>query len=80
MVEKMAGGKIIGKVAKSLLNNINIMLSPWWDPTQGGINTPYNELKIKFDLFNDSAESALYNFIFVNTIIPNAKWLQYSMF
>jgi hypothetical protein len=33
MVEKMAGGKIIGKVAKSLLNNINIMLSPWWDPT-----------------------------------------------
>lgn len=80
MVEKMAGGKIIGKVAKSLLNNINIMLSPWWDPTQGGVNTPYNELKIKFDLFNDSAESALYNFIFVNTIIPNAKWLQYSMF
>jgi hypothetical protein len=31
-------------------------------------------------LFNDTAEAALNNFIFVNTLVPNNMWVQYNMF
>jgi len=37
-------------------------------------------VQIKLDLFNDTAEAAMMNFIFVNTIVPNNLWIQYGMF
>lgn len=70
---------IIGSLVKNLLGNVNISLMPWWDAKEGNA-TPAGSVNIKFDLFNDTAESALINFIFVNTIVPNAKWIQYNMF
>ena len=47
---------------------------PWWDAA-GAFKTREPEIEITFDLFNDTAESSMINFIFVNTIIPNNKWI-----
>ena len=47
---------------------------PWWN-AENGSKTQEPEIEIKFDLFNDSAEAAMMNFIFVNTIVPNNKWV-----
>lgn len=70
---------IIGPLIKNLLGNVNISLMPWWSAKEGNA-TPPSTVNVKFDLFNDTDDSALINFIFVNTIIPNAKWIQYNMF
>ncbi len=69
----------IGSMIKSLLGNVNISFMPWWD-AKDGTATPTPPVVVKFDLFNDTAENALYNFIFINTLIPNAKWIQYNLF
>lgn len=66
-------------LVKQLLNNVNISFMPWWDAKEGNA-TPTPPVVVKFDLFNDTANAALYNFIFVNTLIPNAKWVQYNLF
>ena len=52
---------------------------PWWSP-YSGTNTKEPEVEVSFTLFNDDINSALNNFIFINTIIPNNKWIQYGMF
>ena len=62
-----------------ILGNIGIDYMPWWDAASGSL-TKEPEVNIKFDLFNDSADAAMKNFIFVNTIVPNNKWIQYNMF
>ena len=74
-------GKIpgIGNLANMILGNIGIHYMPWWNAT-GGVNVQEPEVEIKFDLFNDSYDAAMANFIFVNTIIPNNRWIQYNMF
>lgn len=70
---------IIGDVLKNILGNTRINFMPWWDAEKGAA-TPPPEIDIKFDLFNDTAEAAMMNFIFVNTIVPNNRWIQYNMF
>ena len=70
---------VIGDLAGTLLNNIGINYMPWWDAASG-TNTTSPEISIKFDLFNDSLDKALKNFIFVNTIVPGNRWIQYNMF
>ena len=62
-----------------LFGNIRINFMPWWNSNDGS-HTASPEINIKFILFNDTAEAAMMNFIFVNTIVPNNKWLQYNMF
>jgi|SRR5574344_1703044 hypothetical protein len=69
----------IGSIVKSILGNVRINFMPWWDSEEGSQTYP-NEINIKFDLFNDTADKAMMNFIFVNTIVPNNKWIQYGMF
>jgi hypothetical protein len=76
---KFISGNIAGKIINTLLGNVNISFMPWWDAKKGNA-TPFTDVKIKIDLFNDRAEAAAKNFIFVNTIIPNAKWIQYNIF
>lgn len=66
-------------ILNSLLGNIRVHFLPWWDSSEGS-STAEPTITIKFDLFNDSLESSIYNFIFVNTIIPNNKWIQYNIF
>lgn len=70
---------LIGNIANMILGNIGINYMPWWNAEQGTKNTEPT-VDLKFDLFNDSYEAAMNNFIFVNTIVPNNKWLQYNMF
>ena len=70
---------IVGSLANMILGNIGINYMPWWN-AENGSKTQEPEIEIKFDLFNDSAEAAMMNFIFVNTIVPNNKWVQYNMF
>lgn len=70
---------LVGSLANMILGNIGINYLPWWN-ANSGTSTKEPEISIKFDLFNDSAEAALVNFIFVNTLVPNNKWIQYNMF
>lgn len=70
---------VIGDALKNILGNIGVNYTPWWD-AEKGVVTPEPEVEVSFDLFNDTAEAAMMNFIFVNTIVPNNKWLQYCMF
>lgn len=69
----------IGSIVNMLLGNIGIHYMPWWDAASGS-DTTEPEIELKFDLFNDSAQSAMDNFLFVNTLVPNNKWIQYNMF
>lgn len=62
----------------SIIPNIGISMTPWWN-TSSGQGTFEDEVVVNFDLYNDGKEQAMKNFIFVNTIIPNNKWLQYGL-
>lgn len=70
---------VIGSLANMVLGNIGVNYMPWWN-AESGSKTKEPQIEIKFDLFNDNDEAALANFIFVNTLVPNNKWIQYNMF
>lgn len=70
---------ILSQIVNSILGNVNISMMPWWNGAEGN-GTPSPSITFKLPLFNDTSESAINNFIFVNTIIPNAKWMQYNIF
>lgn len=70
---------ILGSFITSLLGNVNVSFMPWWNGLEGNA-TPAPDITIKVNLFNDSKEAAINNFIFVNTLIPNARWMQYAIF
>lgn len=70
---------ILGSFITSLLGNVNVSFMPWWNGLEGNA-TPAPDVTIKVNLFNDSCEAAINNFIFVNTLIPNARWMQYAVF
>lgn len=73
---------MLGKVVEllspvgDLIDRARINYMPRWDPTGSGT---MESLTVTFDLFNDTADAAMQNFIFVNTIIPNNLWMQYGM-
>lgn len=62
----------------TILPSIGISFTPWWDSTSGQ-STFDDDAVVNFDLFNDTAEHAAINFTFINTIIPNNKWMQYGL-
>lgn len=62
----------------SILPPVNIQMAPFYN-AYAGENTPEDGITISFDLFNDNAKAAMNNFIFVNTIIPQNRWLQYGL-
>ena len=76
------GGGMMGKVLNmitgfgDLIDKVKINYMPKWDPTGDG---SMSGITVTFDLFNDTFDAALKNFIFVNTIIPNNLWMQYGM-
>lgn len=70
---------VIGNIANMILGNIGINYMPWWNAEKGA-EAREAEIAITFDLYNDSAKAAMDNFIFVNTIAPNNRWIQYNMF
>lgn len=70
---------IVGSIVNKLVGNVGIDYMPWWNPDSGA-QTKEPEIKVEFDLFNDTLQAALINFIFVNTIIPGNRWIQYGIF
>ena len=70
---------LVGTIANMILGNIGVNYMPWWNAETGSkVTEP--EVTVKFDLFNDSVAKAIVNFVFVNTIVPSNKWLQYNVF
>ena len=70
---------LIGGLLGKMFGNMNVSFMPWWNAQKGNA-TKEPQIVVNFDLFNDSEEAAITNFIFVNTIVPNNKWLQYGLF
>jgi hypothetical protein len=73
------GGSMLGKVLSmvgpglgDLIDRVKINYMPRWDPTGDG---ELGKISFSFDLFNDTMDAALKNFIFINTIIPNNLWM-----
>lgn len=78
--DKIPGlGKVLGGLISGAINNIRVNFINFWDANEGS-KTPAPEIEIKFDLFNDEIDAAIMNFIFVNTIVPNNRWVQYGTF
>lgn len=72
-------GKVLSMVGPGfgdLMRRIKIDHMPRWD---AHINGKLGQITLSFDLFNDTKDAALKNFIFINTIIPNNLWMQYGM-
>ena len=70
---------VVGKLINGIFGNIAVDYLPWWN-SEAGSSTKEPVVQISFDLFNDSNKAAMINFIFVNTIVPNNKWIQYHFF
>lgn len=64
---------------KTLLGNVRMHYLRTWDAEEGS-KTQGDTLTIHLDLYNDTEAAAITNFIFVNTLIPNNRWIQYNMF
>lgn len=75
-MEKLGMG--LGKFLSRTLNTVAIEHQQVWDPS--GTSHTGREIVTNFSLYNDTADAAIKNFIFVNTIVPNNMWYQYSMF
>lgn len=79
-ISKLLGNvPVLGSILNMIFGNIGINFMPYWD-ANNGTKTKEPVVTLKFNLFNDSYNAALFNFIFVNTLIPNNKWIQYNMF
>ena len=65
---------LIGGLLGKMFGNMNISFMPWWNAQKGNASKEPT-ITVQFDLFNDTEEAAITNFIFVNTIVPNNKWI-----
>lgn len=73
-----SGESAFGKIFNALFShNVKIITQPIWE---GNTNTSGESVSVTVKLFNDTSASALNNFVFVNTIIPQNMWLQYGIF
>lgn len=77
--------KIVGKIPglgdhiNSLFKNIRINYMSSWDPEAGSMGVSFPALSVKFNLFNDTLESAITNYIFINTVAPGNMWVQQGL-
>lgn len=73
-----AGNTVLGKLINfAISHNIKIITEPIWN---GGNNNDGETISLTVNLFNDTKTSAMTNFLFVNTIIPQNMWTQYAIF
>lgn len=71
------GSSIVGQVMNYLGGNIKVNTTPTWTPKGDAQPT---KVEMSFDLYNDTLEGAVKNFIFINTIVPSSKFLQYHIY
>ena len=56
---------------------VRINTTPLWT---GNTTTAFPEIQVQFELFNDDADGAIENFLFLNTIFPMNRFIQYHIF
>lgn len=66
----------MGKLFNWLGGNVKIVTEPIWNASYDSSST---KIDIDINLFNDTYEHAINNFLFVNTIIPSNMPLQYGI-
>lgn len=71
-----AGNSIIGQAANYFLKNVKLDFTPTWD----GSSAKGTDVEVSVDLFNDDVNSAVANFIMVQTLLAGNKNLQYNVF
>ena len=74
---KTDGNSLAGQVLNFLGGNIKVNTTPTWTPVAE--NQPI-KFELSFDLYNDTLDGAIKNFIFVNTLVPGNKFLQYHIY
>lgn len=62
---------------KHLTNMFHFTIMPFFSPGSGGDGG--DSFSIGFDLVNDTADAAIANYQFVQTLMLNNKWLQYGI-
>lgn len=75
----IASGGLLGRfgaIGNFLSPNINLTTTPMWKGCKGGEGVT---LEMTVNLFNDTTEHAINNFIFINTIIPQNLPTQYAI-
>ena len=72
-----AGNSMLGTIYNYVFGNIKVNTTPTWTPKDG--NQP-TTIEFTFDLYNDTLDGAIKNFIFINTIIPHNMFLQYHIY
>lgn len=77
-LSEIGGGKGFGGFLSKLVPNVSINYMPFWDPK--GVAKAEPAIKLKLSLVNDTLYGSIHNFIFVNTLVPNNRYLQYNIF
>lgn len=58
-------------------HNLKITTTPSWGGSSSSTGSSYT---ITFNLINDTVENSIINFIFINTLFHNNKWMQYHIY
>lgn len=74
----MGNSSFLGKIWNYFGSQLSIAMTPTWNG-QIGANGG-KSYSCKFRLFNDTAENAIINYIFVNTLVPNNKMMNYHIY
>ena len=76
LVSEGKNGGLVSKLLNFVGKNIRLNTTPTWSPADGqGL-----DVEFEVDLFNDRMDTAINNFILVNTLIPNNMWMQYHIY
>ena len=68
---------MVGQLANFFGKNIKFNTTPTWD---GNTKQDYPQMEVSFQLFNDTMEAALTNYMFINTIFAKNRFYQYHIF
>ena len=72
----IGGSSILGKALNFLGSNFSIKLQPRWKSS----DTSAQKVTITVNLFNDTLEHAVANYIMVTNLTANAMSLQYGLY
>ena len=67
----------LGHILNFVGASVRINTTPLWT---GSTQTSFPEIQVQFELFNDDVDGAVQNFLFLNTIFPMNRFIQYHIF
>jgi len=68
---------LVGVLLNFIGKNVKFNTTPTWD---GNTTHDYPAIEVQFDLFNDTQDAALNNFVFLNHIMPKNRFTQYHIY